>query len=253
MKRYFYIFDGRRVGPLSFDEIKAANISVETLVWYEGLENWLPAGDLEEFLYFSDPTEEIETLVEDDDAIIEEITIPVQEGPVSIHPVTGGDNPDSVGIGSPIVQSNSVEAQLKTYSSSLNQYHGIDDPFSGGQQHLIYPKQAMFSAPFSFKGRIRRTEYWLSIVIGYVYLFFVIGLVGYSNGSNNLGSVGFLFLIPFYWFLLAQNTKRCHDRGNSGWFQIIPFYGLWMAFGDSDRFVNEYGPNPKGDNLQTRF
>jgi uncharacterized membrane protein YhaH (DUF805 family) len=52
--------------------------------------------------------------------------------------------------------------------------------------------------------------------------------------------------IPMLWFLWAQGAKRCHDRGNSGFYQIIPFYGFWMLFADSEKGVNEYGPNPKG-------
>ena len=58
----------------------------------------------------------------------------------------------------------------------------------------------------------------------------------------------YLLLIPVYWFTWAQGAKRCHDRGNSGWFQIIPFYGLWMLFGDGEIGDNEYGSNPKGLN-----
>jgi hypothetical protein len=27
---------------------------------------------------------------------------------------------------------------------------------------------------------------------------------------------------------------------------IIPFYGLWMAFADSELGDNQYGPKPKG-------
>lgn len=56
----------------------------------------------------------------------------------------------------------------------------------------------------------------------------------------------YLLMIPMYWFMFAQGAKRCHDRGNSGWFQLIPFYSLWMLFGDSEPGTNEYGPNPKG-------
>lgn len=252
MKRYFYILDGKRIGPLSFAEIKATDISEETLVWYEGLGNWQPAGELEEFLYLSVPPEETKPVVEDSVDSIDIIEPLIQDEPVSTQEAISENAVIAVD-NAPVVYQNSVESQLKAHTSSMNQYHGIDDPFASAQHQMIYPKQTMFSNPFGFKGRIRRTEYWLSIFIGYVYLFFVLGLVGYTNGSNNLGSVGFLFLIPFYWFLIAQNTKRCHDRGNSGWFQIIPFYGLWMAFGESDRFVNDYGPNPKGDNFQRRF
>jgi uncharacterized membrane protein YhaH (DUF805 family) len=56
----------------------------------------------------------------------------------------------------------------------------------------------------------------------------------------------FLFFIPVVYFMLAQGAKRCHDRGNSGWYQMIPFYALWMLFAESDHGINEYGPNPKG-------
>jgi uncharacterized membrane protein YhaH (DUF805 family) len=43
--------------------------------------------------------------------------------------------------------------------------------------------------------------------------------------------------------MLAQGAKRCHDRGNSGWYQLIPFYSLWMLFAEGDQQANSYG-NP---------
>jgi uncharacterized membrane protein YhaH (DUF805 family) len=91
----------------------------------------------------------------------------------------------------------------------------------------------MFKAPFSFEGRIRRTEYGLSYLI---YLVFSVPFNLYFNINNNEEPSGvvliifLLLLIPLVWFMLAQGAKRCHDRGNSGWFQIIPFYSLWMLF-----------------------
>ena len=56
----------------------------------------------------------------------------------------------------------------------------------------------------------------------------------------------FVLIIPIFYFFIAQGAKRCHDRNNSGWYQLIPFYALWMLFADSDDGVNEYGSNPKG-------
>ena len=53
-------------------------------------------------------------------------------------------------------------------------------------------------------------------------------------------------MILGFYFLIAQGAKRCHDRGNTGWYQLIPFYGLWMLFGDGDIGTNNYGANPKG-------
>ena len=101
----------------------------------------------------------------------------------------------------------------------------------------------MFKNPFSFEGRIRRTEYGLSIIICYAYAMLVGGFIGMKKLYE---PIMWVLLFPAYWFVWAQGAKRCHDRGNSGWYQIIPFYGLWMLFADSDNGINEYGPNPKG-------
>jgi uncharacterized membrane protein YhaH (DUF805 family) len=111
----------------------------------------------------------------------------------------------------------------------------------------------MFKNPFSFKDRIRRSEYWLSLLIFYGYSFFVGFFIGFASVilgfsySSGLGEVVMIILlIPGYWFMLAQGAKRCHDRGNIGWYQIIPFYALWMLLADGVNGVNEYGSNPKG-------
>lgn len=101
----------------------------------------------------------------------------------------------------------------------------------------------MFENPFSFKGRIRRLEYGISYILFMIFLIILEVIVELSSIPEY---VSLLFLIPAYWFILAQGAKRCHDRGNTGWYQIIPFYGLWMLFADGDYGENEYGPNPKG-------
>lgn len=99
----------------------------------------------------------------------------------------------------------------------------------------------MFKNTFSFEGRIRRTEYCISVLI-YAVVFVIIELIVETGGSNPIVFIGY---IPVLWFLWAQGAKRCHDRGNSGWYQIIPFYGLWMMFGEGESSANEYGVNPK--------
>ncbi len=100
----------------------------------------------------------------------------------------------------------------------------------------------MFQQPFSFDGRIRRSEFGISYII-YIVIIVIIDNIAITGG---IAEVVYLAYIPAIWFLLAQGSKRCHDRGNSGWYQLIPFYALWMLFGDSEKGTNRYGPNPKG-------
>ena len=106
------------------------------------------------------------------------------------------------------------------------------------ESNVIDKNQKMFSSPFSFNGRIRRLEYGISFIIYYVA---AMTLPLLTIDSPILG----LAYIPLLWFLFAQGTRRCYDRGNPGWWQIIPFYGFWMIFAEGDRQNNEYGSSPK--------
>ena len=101
----------------------------------------------------------------------------------------------------------------------------------------------MFKNPFSFNGRIRRTEYGISFIIYFV-LYFFVEIV--ADGRTGVKSF-FLLMIPALWFLWAQGAKRCHDLGNSGWWQIIPFYGFWLLFQKGMFGQNEYDEDPKGN------
>jgi uncharacterized membrane protein YhaH (DUF805 family) len=99
----------------------------------------------------------------------------------------------------------------------------------------------MFKNIFSFNGRIRRTEFGISYIIYFVVYLFLLAVTGMFHQNKEL----FFVFIPLVWFLLAQGSKRCHDLGKSGWWQIIPFYVLWLLFQDGDPNENEYGENPK--------
>lgn len=112
----------------------------------------------------------------------------------------------------------------------------------------------MFKQPFSFDGRIRRTEYGLSIliyVIASITTMSILPILG--NSTYGLPLILRIWLplmlliwFPLIWFMLAQATKRCHDLGNSGWYQLIPLYGFWLLFADGEEGENYYGLNPKG-------
>jgi hypothetical protein len=47
LKKYFYSDGKEKHGPLSFEELKQKEIFNDTLIWFEGLEEWKPAAEFE--------------------------------------------------------------------------------------------------------------------------------------------------------------------------------------------------------------
>jgi uncharacterized membrane protein YhaH (DUF805 family) len=103
----------------------------------------------------------------------------------------------------------------------------------------------MFKKPFSFRGRINRTEYILSLVLsGVITIMSGLFLLAFSD-SKSVTVICYILWFVVVWFFLAQGAKRCHDRNDSGWHQFHPFYQISMVTGDSDIGSNNYGLNPK--------
>ena len=103
---------------------------------------------------------------------------------------------------------------------------------------------------FSFKGRIRRREYGITILLFIVFRGFQ-KVIPREMPIELL--IFFIFMIPILWVLYAQGAKRCHDIGKSGWWQIVPFFVLWMLFKDGDVGSNEYGEDPKGRKTPKKY
>ena len=113
----------------------------------------------------------------------------------------------------------------------------------------------MFKAPFSFDGRIRRIEYFLSGIVGGIVFSiawvlgigtFILGAGMGSAGGSVFGLlIGLAALVASMWFSLAQGVKRLHDLDKSGWLILLMFvpivnalFGLYMLFADGT-----VGPN----------
>ena len=108
---------------------------------------------------------------------------------------------------------------------------------------LAAPEGFSLERAFSFQGRIRRSEYGVTAIIVFVYhqvvpIFFTVLPESFA------WLVGLLY-VPSLWLFWAQGAKRCHDRGNSGWYQLIPFYFFVMLFGEGEPYDNRLGPDPK--------
>ena len=73
-----------------------------------------------------------------------------------------------------------------------------------------------FSKYFTFSGRARRSEYWLWLL--FASLAQVIPLIGWL--------IGLVIIIPS----LAVTSRRLHDIGKSGWYQLLFFITSAVAW-----------------------
>ena len=100
----------------------------------------------------------------------------------------------------------------------------------------------MFKNVFSFVGRIRRIEYVITLIIFIIILTFI--------NQSKVDLITYLIKLPIFYIMLAQGSKRCHDVDSSGWWQLFPFFNLYLCFAKGTPGNNEYGMNPKGETLQ---
>lgn len=116
-----------------------------------------------------------------------------------------------------------------------------------------------------FEGRARRQEYWMFTLFNFAITFgimVVIGGIAMATSSRPLlilavvlvGIYSLAVIVPS----LAVTTRRLHDTGRSGWWQllnllgIIPFVGwigsivvLVFCALEGNQGPNQYGPDPK--------
>lgn len=91
-----------------------------------------------------------------------------------------------------------------------------------------------------YRGRYGRMRYFFTILIS----MFIINVADYmsrGNTQNIIGGFCLCVIILCLWCNICAATKRCHDLGHSGWWQLIPFYGLWLLFAPGDEEDNQYG------------
>ena len=122
----------------------------------------------------------------------------------------------------------------------------------------------------TFEGRARRSEFWyfylfltLAGLAGGVVVFVVamltIGLSSAGDGEPSGAAIAIYLLVIGLWVLgmlvlyipyLAVWARRLHDMGQTGhwlWLNLVSLgiVPLIMAFMDSERGANRWGPDPK--------
>jgi len=107
-----------------------------------------------------------------------------------------------------------------------------------------------------FKGRARRSEYWMFTLFNVLFAFLIIfvgTLIGQIIGVGELAL--FLYILYFIAIIipsLSVLVRRLHDTGNSGWMyfiSLIPLIGIIWLFillvSNSQSVENKWGLNPK--------
>lgn len=106
----------------------------------------------------------------------------------------------------------------------------------------------------TFNGRAQRAEYWyfyLFYFVAYVALAGVDHVIGTWSQEAGVGLLSSVFIVAVLLPYLAVATRRLHDIGQSGWWQLIfliPLIGaivLLVFFARAGQSgSNEYGTNP---------
>lgn len=100
-----------------------------------------------------------------------------------------------------------------------------------------------------FQGRARRKEYWMFALVSLI-ISIALSIVEVIADLSSIltGLYSLATLLPS----LAVGTRRLHDTGRSGWWQLlglIPLIGaiILIVFmcQDSQKHDNKYGSNPK--------
>ncbi|GAB7256466.1 DUF805 domain-containing protein [uncultured Polaribacter sp.] len=97
-----------------------------------------------------------------------------------------------------------------------------------------------------FKGRARRKEYWMFVLINAIISFTIKFIMQGTLVSPETSLIETIYSVAVFLPSLAVGVRRMHDAGKSGWFLLIPFYNLYLACTDSENGENKWGPNPKG-------
>jgi uncharacterized membrane protein YhaH (DUF805 family) len=112
----------------------------------------------------------------------------------------------------------------------------------------------------NFKGRARRSEYWLiqlflvvtNLAAAVIDFVLMNGDVERFIANGGGGIVGLIWILATIVPAVAVLVRRLHDIGRSGWWALIGFVPvagaialLVFTVADSEARQNSYGPSPK--------
>lgn len=115
------------------------------------------------------------------------------------------------------------------------------------EKEYLNNSKGMFRTFLTWDGRIRRLEYVIYFILS-VFISSIARTIQRSamySGDDSQWWLWWFIEMVVWVILIIEGIKRSHDTGSSGWYILIPFYGLILLFRNSEEGINKYGSNPK--------
>jgi uncharacterized membrane protein YhaH (DUF805 family) len=269
MAQYYLVKDGQRVGPLAIDQLTQYGLTPETLVWTDGMTDWVQASQIPEVAALLAP----------------------KPAPAPAPAPQPAPAPAPQPVQQPQPQ---YQAPQPQYQQPQPQYQQPYQQAAMGN-YVATPQLGFMDAVkiclkkyFDFKGRARRSEYWWFMLAIYIVnaiinggLYSVMGgLIAKKqaiqqaaindifsgNGIDTaaieaqdptttiwiLGLLMFVIFIALFIPQLSATARRLHDVGKSGhlqWLHLLCGLGgplcMILCIPDGKPEPNKYGESPK--------
>jgi uncharacterized membrane protein YhaH (DUF805 family) len=95
-----------------------------------------------------------------------------------------------------------------------------------------------------FKGRARRKEYWMFILVSFIISVALVIVQQVLLGRND-GMLYNIYQLAVLVPSIAVGVRRMHDTNHSGWWLLLPIVNLIFAIQDGQPGENRFGPDPK--------
>ncbi len=207
--------EGSQQGPLSDEEMRSkidlGEVSPDSLVWHDGMTDWARADATELAGFFVKQPPPLPhgfaARTSDMPIIQRQPAAGRADPPYDQPPPRSGPGPAGMGYAAPPM------GPLEAVKSCLSKY-------------------------FTFSGRASRSEFWYWALFTFLANIVAGFIDGGSNPYGGPGVLGGLLSLAIFVPSLAVASRRLHDTGRSGWWQLIwliPLFGgiilfVWFCF-----------------------
>ena len=240
-KTWWYAVGQNKLGPCSgselLDLVAQGKLFPDTLVWKEGMPNWVPASR------------------------IKGLWQKLPSTPPAVPPLPSSEpsHEASSGTSTPISPSmrQQQEQQFGGFTPppapQASAWPEEDDSYEEElppREEMTFKKavERCLKKYFDFSGRAGRAEYWYFVLFIYVIAFILGAILGIlsvdeSTFDRIVGIYQLVIVLPH----LAAVTRRLHDTGRSGWWILIAltiigiFVLIYWLIQAGDDNANEYG------------